>query len=519
MNSIEKLTINPTTKSSDDVKASRIFGLLPVSTMNKNKIKIHPFSKNSSSDEHDISNSSIQKTSIKINSAECLSTVDVSDRVGQYHSSVLIKNDTDQIGDIYDQKSGVQTNLRNVSVPENLPTEIAIVYHHNKHSNALTQEKGDILEMISTNVNKTKTLICLDYETSTCNNSGSTKESVGIPATIITPNNDKKTFIERSNDNSLNTLKPIADSLILKLLNDSHLSHLLYGLEIKTVARIIENSLHRLRSSKHILNTTNSTKDLETDKIFVKLLHNIIKDERAKFEATESNFDNTNSTKSFDYSQNGLSNIERNNESYESKKTISVRKLYEMLMDDDTLLWKSNDLQNHHHQYESVCFNCDPIYEEINEKPPPLPINPPPILNNTPDKPYKPMFLGATKYDILSYLVDAKDRIISPSDESYSFKFLRRAQTDDSTTYKKIHEDNGKIIEITQTPNYIDHGIKSFNSEKCMTSIERNDSGVGSECSRTKYQPSNALESKNVSPVHLCEDCGKFSLINQPILI
>lgn len=55
----------------------------------------------------------------------------------------------------------------------------------------------------------------------------------------------------------------------------------------------------------------------------------------------------------------------------------------------------------------------DPIYEEINEDisetPPPLPLSPPPPRS---------IFEGASKYDILNYLVGAKERGIIPEDQT-----------------------------------------------------------------------------------------------------
>lgn len=62
--------------------------------------------------------------------------------------------------------------------------------------------------------------------------------------------------------------------------------------------------------------------------------------------------------------------------------------------------------ENH---YETI---KDPIYEEISEEPPPLPLSPPPPLSEIGDEhiPTKSIFEGATKYDIISYLVGAKRR-------------------------------------------------------------------------------------------------------------
>ncbi|KAJ4441293.1 hypothetical protein ANN_11147, partial [Periplaneta americana] len=59
--------------------------------------------------------------------------------------------------------------------------------------------------------------------------------------------------------------------------------------------------------------------------------------------------------------------------------------------------------------YESI---KDPIYEEIPDTPPPLPLSPPPSLDDLEEskRSSRSIFEGASKYDILSYLVGAKER-------------------------------------------------------------------------------------------------------------
>lgn len=120
------------------------------------------------------------------------------------------------------------------------------------------------------------------------------------------------------------------------------------------------------------------------------------------------------------------------------------------------------------------------------------------------------MFLGATKYDILSYLVGAKERIVTP-DDSYTFKFSFPSTFEPTSMERITNIDNRKITNVPSSNNYSE--IKSSEIEKCMTNIERNDSGVGSETSktsRTKYQPTK-VENKTILPIHLCEDCGMYA--------
>lgn len=63
----------------------------------------------------------------------------------------------------------------------------------------------------------------------------------------------------------------------------------------------------------------------------------------------------------------------------------------------------------------------DPIYEEISETPPPLPLSPPPTTVDINESiPTRSIFEGASKYDILSYLETAKERgiVVESEDDS-----------------------------------------------------------------------------------------------------
>lgn len=63
----------------------------------------------------------------------------------------------------------------------------------------------------------------------------------------------------------------------------------------------------------------------------------------------------------------------------------------------------------------------DPIYEEISETPPPLPLSPPPATVDINESiPTRSIFEGASKYDILSYLETAKERgiVVESEDDS-----------------------------------------------------------------------------------------------------
>lgn len=518
-------------KSVEDPPASRIFGLLPVSTIAGKKgttIKIPAFGSSAVANgktqvkDGKCDETRLLKTSIAINGNDTgASTVSVNDNVQLYHSSVLIGNNANPSmspppsSDVKDNASDLVIKTIKDSAIEGPATEISIVYH----SNGSSTKTGEVSQTISTNANKTKTLICLDYK-------DQPEHTVRSP----TPNGCAN---ERLSPRSFNGApgtanKAFADSFILKLLNDPDLGHLLQGLEIKTIATIIENALLRIKANRTDANgsTTRTTKDtVEADAQFMNLLHNIIKEERKRVEQRPKR----------DYApkyraKSPLSPYRLSAHKWDDRNdTIPVRQLYEMLV--DSSLWKSDD-SNHssEHQYESICLNCDPIYEEINDQPPPLPLNPPPSADEMKsNKNYKSMFLGASKYDILSYLVDAKERGIVP-DETYTFKFLRKP-IDESM--RKSLEDPSKITIIrdrnsdgSSKLNYssssddmpikmgaMNGGNSISNGQRCMASIERNDSGVGSETSKTsrnKYlQPVLGSAEHKTQPIHLCEDCDE----------
>lgn len=492
-----------------------------MSTIANNKvttIKIPAFNSNAVNGKVQINDgkcdeSRLKKTSIAIN-GDNASTVNVSDKVQLYHSSVLIGNDEKPPSLSNKNSSEYVIKTIEESAIQGPATEISIVYHNNGSSN----KSAEVSQTISTTANKTKTLICLDYKE---------PPEIDIKLPVI-PNGIGRLSPKSFGCSHGSATKPFADSFILKLLNDPYLGHLLQGLEIKTIATIIENSMHRLKANRNDANglSTRTTKDaVETDAQFMNLLHTIIKEERVRVEQQPKNDLLPKYRAKSPMSPYRIGACKRD----DHNEAIPVRQLYEMLV--DSSVWKSDE-SNHssEHQYESICPNCDPIYEEINDRPPPLPLNPPPSVDElkSSNKHYKSMFLGASKYDILSYLVDAKERGIVP-EETYSFKFLRKPSDE---ALRKSMDDPTKIITIirdrngdaTSKLNYSsssdDMPVKlcnfngnngNSNGQRCMASIERNDSGVGSETSKTsrnKYQqPVLGIAEHKTQPIHLCEDC------------
>ncbi|PNF18625.1 hypothetical protein B7P43_G05037 [Cryptotermes secundus] len=190
--------------------------------------------------------------------------------------------------------------------------------------------------------------------------------------------------------------------------------------------------------------------------------------------------------------------------------------------------------------YESI---KDPIYEEIPDTPPPLPLSPPPSLDDLEElkRGSRSIFEGASKYDILSYLVGAKERGIVPEETYYSgsangdevIEIIGVKPIQDEDEGRQSHQrmtslDLGDLSSrVSHLSNASDSSEDSCNLiissigedasspnkvRKSSAEIERNDSGVGSETSkssRSRWQHCGPASSIREDQQHLCEDCDQ----------
>lgn len=119
------------------------------------------------------------------------------------------------------------------------------------------------------------------------------------------------------------------------------------------------------------------------------------------------------------------------------------------------------------------------------------------------------IFEGASKYDILSYLVDAKERGIVP-EESYTYNFNNSGEViveeeEDSKNNRGVF--SSRVSHMSTVSDSSEDSSLVMTQEKNgpqkSAEVERNDSGVGSEtskCSRSRY-----LSQPEASTT--CEDC------------
>nr|CAH7718946.1 unnamed protein product [Callosobruchus chinensis] len=192
-------------------------------------------------------------------------------------------------------------------------------------------------------------------------------------------------------------------------------------------------------------------------------------------------------------------------------------KFYELLAEPAEI--EVADSDDHH--YESIKMNNDPIYEEI-EIPPPLPSNPPPSsllddLNLDKEFTTRSIFEGASKYDILSYLVDAKERgIVQEQEDNYSYAMP--VEEENKEAYNRVSQ-MSTVSDSSEDNSLVISGALIDEKAVCQKSaeVERNDSGVGSETSKSslsKYRTKQEVSA-------LCEDCEitlETKVENEPLL-
>lgn len=121
---------------------------------------------------------------------------------------------------------------------------------------------------------------------------------------------------------------------------------------------------------------------------------------------------------------------------------------------------------------------------------------------------YRSIFEGASKYDILSYLVDAKERGIVPED-SYTFSFTNsNGSLDDS---KDISEPYNRVSHMSTVSDSSEDSslimanllLEDKTNFQKNAEVERNDSGVGSETSKSSLSKYRNKQETSVT----CEDC------------
>uniref|UniRef100_A0A182I499 DH domain-containing protein n=1 Tax=Anopheles arabiensis TaxID=7173 RepID=A0A182I499_ANOAR len=384
------------------------------------------------------------------------------------------------------------------------------------------------------------------------------------PTPVVLRRSLKPTTEPTSTVNSLQA-KVCRNSFIAKLLEDPSLSQLSEGLDYELIAKLIESSLLRLKESRNGLDMSGTKDEDDVSKMIEQSLLKI-QEERSKLTApsnptSQSPQQNSGSKRSSVSSGNSygsaaayelmefdqLGELSDCYQSCSSDLTVdddahsSRSKFYQMLVDatlSELEINTANEDDDDEHHYESIRLNGDPIYEEINDIPPPLPLTAPPIddVDLEKQRNARSIFEGASKYDILSYLVDAKERGIVQEDGSYGFQFggagdiileeeesepiteLRHHQRQISDISSRLSHLSG-ISDSSEDTSLSAGTLSNGRSSKASAEIERNDSGVGSETSKTsrsRWQnpisttttstTTSSLLTK-ITPIHLCEDC------------
>uniref|UniRef100_A0A8D8V5A8 Myosin-M heavy chain n=1 Tax=Cacopsylla melanoneura TaxID=428564 RepID=A0A8D8V5A8_9HEMI len=229
-----------------------------------------------------------------------------------------------------------------------------------------------------------------------------------------------------------------------------------------------------------------------------------------------------------------LNKIDSNGAADDTTSTSDYGSHYYMSSRIDTII---EDIEKEQEEEEEDHYETigEPIYDEIppplpKSSPPPLPLTlPPTSLPTLSMSPHlKSIFEGASKSDILNYLVDAKQRFIDPSQHRGDLESASRdlesvirsdleseCNSDVEFDYRTLP--GGNMLSDSSDCSIVIHedsiSLSSSDStiRKEYVDIERNDSGVGSETStscRAKWQALAPL-SQISSTQHECEDCDE----------
>ncbi|ALC43057.1 Gef64C [Drosophila busckii] len=504
-----------------------------------------------------------KKTSILINGDDCYSTMNLSADAAQplYQSSVVVNSQSSTSVCINVSGSAEERahNLLNSQLGAIIPIRSSEPNGVNLQRSASCNSSSSSNSTASSNSSsgRARTLIRLDFDGK--QQTGSSKLTSSTPintpsisATPATPCASPTPPLVAHESELLKILRnpveavklnlvphvcalakpPLESSFIAKLLLDPMLAQLADGLETDTVAELIEHSLQRLQQTRQGVDMS-GTKDHDDMNRLINVSLQRVRLERHSSTKEEDRLSQRGSISSansfasahnyelFDFEANAnesdcyqscsseltaAGTIEEEQQVKPAETDAGTRAKFYQLLVDATLaeIEQSAHVEAEHH-YESIRHNGDPIYEEINEVPPPLPLTAPPLNDAELDKKSaRSIFEGASKYDILSYLVDAKERGLAREE---SFDYSNNPKIIEEEASDTLSELDKRVSCISDEGHSNMHSLSppphNFICGKSGSDVERQDSGVGSETSkssRSKYQPA-------VSPLHLCEDC------------
>ncbi|KAK5642051.1 hypothetical protein RI129_008218 [Pyrocoelia pectoralis] len=432
----------PKAKSEPDYLNKTVVQIRAPSTVHKIQIKNEFLDNNVQTVV--ISDNAQRKTSIMINGDDCYSTINVNDDIPMYQSSVVVKDMGTEQETRLNRSSSVYItgNFVSTELEPKVPT----------NGRTFTEISDEASEL------PTKDHFVIRTKSSSEDLKELLKDPVEAVKRNLVPHVCGKSDVLRRPNNR-------------KLSNFT--SNLLEDFGDKNMDNLIQDSLSKL-------------KNYESDED---------KDE----------YSDHNSSTPYELMDPGSDcYTDNSNRSSLTEEELNARtKFYEMLA--DSTIAEISEGEDHH--YESIRHNSDPIYEEIN--PPPLPSNPPPssIIDDLQlDKHFttRSIFEGASKYDILSYLVDAKERGIVQED-AYNFGNSDVVVEDDakdvSEQYRVSHIST--VSDSSEDSSLVVTSADDKLPFQKSAEVERNDSGVGSETSKSSLS---RYRTKS-EPSLICEDC------------